>query len=332
MIRPSSLSIAKFCELAPVLSERFPSRNANTDRGSEVDAQVTAWLDGGPEPSDPDAKACMAWLNAQFPEGKWWLNSQRRVELRDPDTGALITAGTPDIVAREVGDRTNRVIVDLKKREQYGAGRLADPDDNDQLHAYALASTPEGGSYRTCLLLFGDGQVEALWSKRYAAEGGVCDTRDGAVRYESWDPILARITAVNDRSGGEPKGTTGPHCGACYPRLHCPNWALPAHQGPTELAPLTAPGGITKDNAGKALLAVMAVEEVAAKARDQLKAWAAENGPIVVGGRQWGPVVMPGRMSVDTAALEAAGLYERFARVGRPFTQFRMTKAKGAEK
>lgn len=321
MIRPSSLSIAKFCELAPVLSERFPSRNANTDRGSEVDAQVTAALQypGAGSPTDPDAVACLEWLQREFPATDGWtLETQKRVELRDTDTGALITAGTLDILASK-RDVLIRVVIDLKKREQYGAGRLADPDDNDQLNAYALASTPEGGSYRTCLLLFGDGQVEALWSRTYTAE--------------TWAPILARITAVNERSGGaEPKGTAGPHCGACYPRLHCPNWALPAHQGPTELAPLTAPGGLTADNVGRALLATMALEEVAGKARDQLKAWVQEHGPIVVGGRQWGPVTMPGRMSVDTAALEAAGLYERFAKVGRPFTQFRMTKAREASK
>lgn len=311
MIRPSALTIAEDCDLAPVLAERFPTRSAATDRGGDVDGQATGELAGGPAATDPDARAIVSWVRREL-DGRE-LHVQEAVALYDPDTGGLLTRGTPDIVAEALPISVE--VVDIKKREQYLAGRLLEPDRDLQTHAYSLArvQVTKARRYRKCLLLFGDGSVEALWSKWYEAP--------------DWAPVLDRIRAIEMRQVSDPRGTAGPHCVRCYPRLHCPHWTLPAHTGPTELEPLTAPGGLTAENAGRALVATLALEEVAERAKEQLRAFVKEHGPIVVGDRKWGPIRMPGRVGVDTKALEAAGLYEKFSRRGAPFEQYRWGRA-----
>ena len=299
MIRPSSLSIAKHCALSPVLSERYPSTSVATERGNAVDAQVTAWLQGAVNsdaPTDPDAGACIDWIRENFDGSR--VVAQGRVELMDLDTGALITGGTPDIVVRR-GAET--IVIDLKKREQYDSGRLADPDDNDQLHAYALASTPEGGSYRLCLLLFGGGRVEPIWSKQ-------------AYTAENWAPILARIVEVNERRDPNPKGISGDHCAQCWPRIHCPHWAKRTESDPD---PADGPA---------LLLAAKASEENAKRWRELARDAVDYRGPFRVGAQEFRRIMVPGRVTVDSDALEQAGLYERFSRVGRAFPQYKLTR------
>ncbi len=312
MIRPSALQLARHCDLSHVLAERYPSRNEATDRGNTVDGQATAELNGGLQATDVDAKAIVAWVRENFDDCD--LRFQVPTELYDEDSGGLITRGTADMVAHTCTDLT---VVDFKKREQMLAGRLAGPDDNDQTHAYAIAEATRLGvvSYRTCLLLFGDGEVEPLWSHSY--------TRG------DWMTIYARIRDVNINQADNPKGTSGPHCMRCYSRVHCPHWALPAHQNPSELAALTANGQLTIDNAGRALMAVLALEEIAAQAKVRLRAFAeSTGGSIIYGDRQWRRTLMPGRSSIDSAALKRDGLAEKYTRKGAPFEQWRWSKAK----
>lgn len=322
MIRPSSLTLARHCALSAKLSEQYPTRNENTDRGNVVDAQFTAAVRDGVVPTDPDARACAEYVFEVFLG--YAATVQQRVELYDDDTGGLITAGTPDFVAVETPPLALK-IVDLKKREQYAAGRLADPDDNDQLHAYAIAECQRTGAeeYQNILLLFGDGKVEALASRRY--------------RKEDWGPILDRIKAVNSDPNPNPVGTSGDHCAKCYPRIHCPHWTLPAHElavqteagevsiGP--FAPLTN-NTLSPENAGRAVLAWTALGEAYDHAKEILTAYVDANGPIVVGDRQWGARMMPGRVSIDRDALERDGLTERYSKIGKPFQQVGWGKAK----
>lgn len=311
MIRPSSLAIARFCQLSPVLSERFPHRSEATDRGSAVDAQASAAIAGGPEATDADAKAVTSWV-AEALSGHW-TRVQVPVELYDPASGGLITKGTADLVAFREEDR-HLTVLDFKKREQLYAGRLSEPDDNDQLHAYALgeALRLEADTYQTVLLLFGDGEVEARFSQVY-------DSR-------TWAPILERIRSIQLDQEDDPRPTSGDHCARCWPREHCPSWVLPAHQGPTELEALTTPGGLTLETAPRALMAVLALQEVVKKAKERLQGFARDNGgAIVVGDRRWAPVEMPGRPTADVKALEAAGL-SQYVRRGAPYEQWRWGK------
>jgi hypothetical protein len=99
MIRPSSLSIAKHCDLAPVLSERYPSVSDATERGNAVDAQVTAFVQHGTAPTDPDAKACVEWICATFDPTAVEMHAQEKVAL--VHGGKLVTEGTADLIVEQ---------------------------------------------------------------------------------------------------------------------------------------------------------------------------------------------------------------------------------------
>ncbi len=314
MIRPSSLSIAEKCALSPVLSARFPETNPNIERGLYVEQQVYKELSTGANATDPDAAACVRWLRANLDIREY----QQKVELRD-ETGRLVTEGTPDIVGTDTWQPGLLLVVDLKKREQVTYGKIPDVDDNLQLHAYAIAHAQRDGflTYRTCLLTFGEGTAEPLWSHAYGPP--------------EWGPILERIKRISGQSGNisgkDPPGQAGPHCTNCYPRVHCPHWAIPAHQGPSYLAPFVEPGGLSVETAGKGLLAVRAMRDMCDRAEQALKAFRLANGPgsIVVGDQSWEPVQQQGRRTADLAALERDGL-SGYIRKGEPFETWRLVR------
>ncbi len=316
MIRPSSLSLARFCMLAPALSELWPSRSDATDRGNAVDGQFTGELRDGVVATDADARACIGWVAENL--GGHEVMPQQRVRLLDPDTGGLLTEGTADLVA--VKSDGPVVIVDLKKREQMLAGRLTEVDSNLQLHAYGLAEMLRlgHGAYQLCLLLFGDGEVEAQWSEIYTVD--------------AWTPVLEEIRAIQDRQEANPKPTSGPHCLACYPRMKCAAWTLPAHAEPTELEPFTKPGGLTVENFERALRVKAALTDTAKLVDAQLKAFVdANGGSVPVGpGKVYRPVWSKGKAGIDTEKLAADGLMEKYTKRGEPFPTYRITNAKGA--
>jgi len=294
-VRPSSLAIAKHCDLAPVLSERFPSVSAATERGSLVDAQVTAFVADGTPPTDPDARACVEWLCETFDLTEVELSPQMHV----PAVCEGAAPGTADLL---IGNGTTGTIVDYKKREQWDSGRLSAPDDNDQLHAYALGAGLT--HYRLCLLLFGNGRVEPIWSLFYSPE----NTGD----------IMARIVATCSRQGPDPRGTSGDHCGQCYPRIHCPHWARRAEDGAMKAEPPADPAEL--------VLTAKAMEEQAKKYRELARDIVDYNGPFRVGAQEFRRVMMPGKVTADVAALERDGLFERYSKVGQAFPSYRLVR------
>lgn len=303
MIRPSSLQIARFCDLAPVLSERFPSTSDAMSRGSLVDVQVTAWVKDGTAPTDPDARACVEWLASEFDPTEWELRAQEKVAL--VVDGELITEGTMDVGAY---GKDSVVVVDWKKREQWDAGRLSHPDHNDQTFAYGLAAAMAAGkdhTYQVCLVLFGGGRVEPIWSHKYWPD--------------NTDPNLERIIATCEKRQSDPKGTSGPHCGQCYPRIHCPHWAKRAESDPDP-----------KD--GTALiLAAKAMEENARRYRELARDLVDYHGPFRVGSQEYRRVMMPGRVTADVDAMDKAGIFERFSKVGSAYPSYRLTRPKEGE-
>lgn len=311
MIRPSQLAIAKHCQLSPVLAARYPETNANIARGQAVDAQVTAWINEGTSPADPAAADCVRWLERHMSE----LAAQVECSLVEDDH--VITRGTADVVGVDSCDRC-LIVVDLKKQEQYYAGKLALPDENLQLHAYAIASVRARAlsRYRTALLLFGDRDCTSYWSREYT-------------RVE-WTPKLDEIRNIcaqeSPHGTVDPIGQAGAHCTDCYPRLHCRHWALPAYEGESALAPLLS-GDLTPERAGQGALAVKAIREMADRAEEILKAYRrqAGEGSVVAGDKQWGPVIQRGRKSADVAALERDGLHQ-YLKQGHPVEAWRWTK------
>lgn len=317
-IRPSRLQLAKHCQLSAVLSARYPSTNANIVRGQDVDAQVSAWVQGGPEPLDPVAVLLTNWVARHMTE------CQAQVPCRLIGTdGSLVTEGTADLVGLDSWDPGLLLVADIKKREQWLAGHVAPPDENLQLHAYALAQVRQRGlsRYRTALLLFGDTDVQDVWSREYGPE--------------EWGPYqleIENICAQKPSDGKDPTGKAGPHCTGCYPRLHCPHWALPALEGgDSALAALSEPAGLTSATAGRAYLAIKALKEMAEQAEEILKAWArAPGNSVTVGDKQWRPITQPGRKSADVAALEQAGL-RGYIKQGPPFEAWRLTRPSSRE-
>lgn len=300
-----------------MLAAEFPETNDAIERGQLVDKEVSRELLGGDLATDPDARACLKQLAAfGLTEPRSALFVQERIAVHDPDSGEVLTEGTPDIVKLS---GSTVIVVDLKKREQWFAGRLLEPNRNLQLHAYGLAWALRLGasSYKLGLLLFGDSDASFVWSEDF--------------RKTQCNVYLDRIRRINESDARRdparrPRPHAGPHCVQCYSRLHCPAWLLPVVEGENSaLKVLSSPGGLSRDNAGQALTAVMALEEAAERARALLREFVHQTGePIAVGDREWGPVTIPGRKSGPSVAeLEKAGL-SHLVKQGRPFEQWRM--------
>lgn len=126
---------------------------------------------------------------------------------------------------------------------------------------------------------------------------------------ELWNQV--RAAALRD-----PKtAVTGAHCVDCWVRRKCPAYVLPVLSLAARdeaLAPLMADAGVvpTPDQVLRLLLAVKAIEDLVDPAKDWLKNWVTENGPIVNGSKTWGPGPTKGRESTSITALKDAGLYD----------------------
>lgn len=311
MIRPSSLQVAEHCDLANVLAQEFPSTNANIEVGVAVDKQACAELVGGPAATDPDARALVWWVRDKLRDD---IIVQQPITLLDPDDGSVLTAGTPDVRGQAIHNGV-ATIVDFKKREQYFAGNLAPPDDNLQLHAYGLAMSGAQEfvyrRYQTCLLLFGDGAVQEVWSRTYSVAEA--------------SPILERIRKiqVREKARGDkrPVGLSGGHCLQCYERRNCPHWVLPATAPETALAPLASPGGLTAENSAHVLTAWVQLGELYDRVKVLLQEYTTREGPITVGEKTWGPHTVRGRRSAAVQDLERDGL-RGYIRQGEPSLRF----------
>jgi hypothetical protein len=313
-VRASALQVAEHCDLAATLAAEHPRTSADIETGRAVDAEACAELADGPKAKETDAQAVVWWVRHNL----CGVYVQEPVRVADPKTGEILSPGTPDVYGRLIGDveegNADRiVVVDIKKREQYYAGNLAPPDQNMQLHAYAiaLAQKYQVRSYQTCLLLFGDGAVQELWSQTYTEP--------------EWRPFLDRIRKIHEREKARgdkrPVGQSGPHCLECYQRRHCPHWVLPATAPESALAPLALPGGLTAENSGRALLAWMQLGDLYEQVKPLLQEYALAKGGITVGEKVWGPISVRGRASASVKDLEAAGL-QSYIRHGEPSVRY----------
>lgn len=296
MIRPSALQIAEKCGLAPALAIQYPEASPAADRGSEIHRQIA-----DRKPEAPEAHAALKWL-----EGRPVMGLERRASLVDPETGAVITEGTIDAVLDE-GGRLH--VVDWK------TGRMENvevPDENLQLHAYALAVALELGRDRYIVsLAFLDGdRVHVATSREYGPD-------------DQW-AILARVRAAASRP---PVATPGPHCGGCWQRAVCPSYRARAELALTLLPNNATDLTLTDERAAELVIRIKAIREACDLAEEMARAHVTNGGRIEAGGKVYAQVTVAGRRSGPSVKdLEAQGL-GHLVKPGSPSVRWEWRKA-----
>ena len=322
-VRCSSLYLSRLCDRFPWLSIRHPASHDVTRFGSAVDQQVSIVLkciaSGNTEdlPTDEELLAetsvILDWLEAHYPLEIWEWIVQRRVELVDPETGEVLTAGTPDLMCLH---RTEPCFVDVdwKKSGQMHAGHLQKPDENDQQLAYVAAFWLEVSKTRK---IESAKIILAAWD-----EGGVYPMRSQDITEARLTEVIQSIRAIPpvDPNAPQPEAAVGEHCNHCWQRLHCDEHLLPGAIAVT--AGLPAPfsefvgGEMSADTTIKALTWLEGAESIHAKigaiiklVRGNADASVTQNGPVVVGELCYGPQNVKGKRGGATIkTLEKEGL------------------------
>lgn len=151
---------------------------------------------------------------------------------------------------------------------------------------------------------------------------------------EQYEENHATLVAAAMNAGGE--YNVGPHCGQCYARKQCPQYLMPLELAETSLAPFTAPGGITNENAAEALLLAKRAADTADAVIDRIKQHVKDNGAVVheATGKMWRGKEQRGRAGLDSKALEAdhPELVQRYTKFGNPFSVYRWVNIEGKKK
>lgn len=291
------------CGLAAKLANDFPEGSDAAERGTGIHAEIAAALspEGG-EPVSQEAKAAVRWASA-FND----YATEKRLQLRDPETGEVITEGTADFIGVEPD---NIAIVDWKTGRPENVPAA---EDNLQLLAYGLAEAIETNApgFR-CILAFLDGEKVTTDETRFYPP-------------EDWWALLDRVKAAASRT---PEARPGSHCAGCYQRKVCPNYRERAALALTLLPrERTEIANLTDDEAAALVLRAKAVREAADLAEELAKAHVLAGGRIEADGKVWAPVTVNGRRSGPSLKdLEAQGL-GHLIRPGAPTTRWDWRKA-----
>lgn len=143
--------------------------------------------------------------------------------------------------------------------------------------------------------------LAARWLRAQYVIPAICYVEPGPGRWEVGAPLgKAEIDAIEQEvrsiverveSARTPELVTGAHCDHCPARVHCPAQiaevrGLLTYTGPMD-APLSAP------DASRLASMLGRAERVTRQARDVLKGYVAEHGPIELGmGMRWGPRIV----------------------------------------
>lgn len=251
---------------------------------------------------------------ATFERGVGLTRNGMAVEHGDP---AAMTYGTADCVWAE---EDAAVVLDFKSGAR-AEWNVPIPRDNLQLAAYGIAFADLFGKSKIKLGLYLAAEGKWLW-----------DTvdLDSLAGTALWERV--RAAALRDPD----EAVIGPHCSDCWVRLKCPTHLLPIVFAPervSALEPLTAPAGLIEPRRLMRLLqACQAMEAIADKGKEFLRAYVKERGPFIVDGKAWGPIEVKGREQTSVKALKEVGLYDRAVAVGAvrqgpPTHQHRWKKA-----
>lgn len=336
-VRPSSFQLAELCERAPYLSTKYREATALTTFGQTVDGQVSRGLQAGElvlaegEELLPETEQILKWVRDTFIAGAEF-HVQRRVTLRDPETGEELTSGTPDLLVVLRAQR-RIVVVDWKKIGQWWAGHLAAPDQNLQQLIYGVAASLEFAL---------DTQIDSFKVILACFDAdGVRPQESQEIPQSEWWDVIRRVKDVPrvDVEGREPEATKGEHCQNCYQRLHCSAYLLPvmsdaaataAQDDPHgELMPLMEPGALTAEAAcgvinwlERAGAVIRSAEKLRDLVQGNLEAFVLAHGPIVAGDREYAATPKTGRrLGATVGELEKRGLTD-LIRPGKPGWKF----------
>lgn len=306
-IRPSALALAEKCGLSVELAEKYPEKGPWADAGTRIHKQIEAWAKTGEAPQSAAAQAACDLLRAY--EG-WTIRSEEKIDLVDPESGDLITSGTPDIVA--IGPDKQIVVIDWKTG---WAGHVPEPDENLQLLAYGAAA----------MIKYGGASLQVVVAKRlFDPEKKRVDHSRIYDPDDVW-PIVDRIVAVQGKAREAHRGV---HCRDCFNRLRCYAWVLPAHEGETALTPLTkTETELTNEQRVRALLACDAMEEVIGLVRARIRSDVEAGAVVEAGGKVYKQIMSKGRETVSVKDARAAGAIDLIKR-GAPYPVWRWVSAK----
>lgn len=324
--RMSVLPVSQRCGRAAELSAISSGENAlagtawharNLQPGSEAAAEALSKL------TDAERAEVDSWqapTDIETPHG-WLRYSEAQTELElgldasgeycDPSHPDCITVGHMDMgwVLEHPTYGRCAYVADAKRSEWTSA----DGPETLQLHSYGRAFA----SLHWC-----DTYVTGVW----ACIEGRWWWAERAIELSSIEgrKIADQIVRAAMRTGGA--FVVGSHCRSCYGRWHCPGWLMPPEFSHTSLGPMTGDFEPTERNMLELLVAAQRMEDTAKKAKAFLSEWALKNGgiPDPSTGKKWAAVLMPGRESLDKAAMVADGIDPRkYTKTGRGFEQFR---------
>lgn len=294
--RPSSLPVARWCGLSPILNARHGgTRSALLSNTFHKQCA-----------SDPEAQACWDRLTEEeqatlikwhkptdvvFEDGvtlryadavkETQLGLDANAAYIDPDSPDAVTAGTADFlwVLEENGVKT-LYLADIKR----GWYTQSDPR-NLQNMAYGLAAAEK---YEVDHLVLGLWFAEAGEWKWSAA---IDMLSEEVLRY------ARAVVAAAMNTNTEP--VTGSHCGDCYARQHCPEWMIPPEvlKGSDEATlALSDPANMQPHQAVVLRLKYERAQTFMEQINGVLRDWAKRNGGIVdpAAGKVWGPIKRKG--------------------------------------
>jgi hypothetical protein len=319
-VRPSSLGVAEFCPRATELNEL-----SGISRAAIISTAWHAKLAGNDtligELHPEERKEVESWgapttTHAEFDEIGLPLDlnyesAEKELHVQVLERDTVITQGTLDFAwVREVAGRRWAFVADLKR----STWAIPDGPDCLQLASYGHAYA----ALRSC-----EGYTPGLWSgtdSEWVWGNPVDLTSPEAL--DLW--LRVKRAARNDHrlktKPDDKRFVTGAHCGACYGRQRCPEYAaLAVVDG--EAAEVS----IDSTSAAEWLLKAKAMTELAERITENVKVFA-ERGGVVKDpktGKVYLPVQCKGKVGLDKEAALAAGVdLSKFEKRGKPYQQF----------
>lgn len=325
-VRPSSLGVAEFCPRSADLNEQSGiSRTAIISTAWHAKLAGNDTLVGELHPDERKEVATYGTptdahvINGLDTEEKHnhvltYEEAEKELHVQVFERDSLVTEGTLDFAwVRTLPDgRRWAFVADLKR----STWAIPDGPDCLQLAAYGHAYA----ALRGCV-----GYTPGLWSGTDSEwSWGTPVDLTSPEALDLW--LRLKRAARNDwrlkPKEDDKRFVTGSHCGACYGRQRCPEYAA-----------LTADGSateVTPENAAELLLKAKAMAELAETITSNVKVFAERGGVVKdpTTGKVFLPTTCQGRVGLDKEAAIAAGVdLSKFEKRGKPYQTYGWRKA-----